>query len=277
MSSKITKTLEEKYKYNKVVWKDTYRIAEQFPHKNAEKINKFNDIEFEKKIDEREKPDKKIIKVFNEDLIVLVDSVVKAGFRPLILVNANDNYPLKSVKNGLISTECDLYRCSNISMVTTDTMYPIRDLDMLYCPKVTIFKTLDNKLLKKPYQIALVLSAPVRRPTLISIKTDQKMEDSYSNISEENKMRSKIENIFKLAVDKGYKCLILTDFGCQNESNPIKKIIEFFNECIKKYPIKYVFFYVKSSEDMFENKTKSSKKVKDKNFEIFHACIKRKI
>jgi hypothetical protein len=259
----ITKNLEEKQRYNKVIWRDTYKIADKYPCANAEKISQIDAVETMQQII-------KTIKVFNEDLVDTIKAVVQANFKPLVLVNANDNYPMESVKHGSISPECDLYRCSNISVSTNDTLYPIRDLDMLYCPKITIFKTLENKMLAKPYQVSLLLMAPVRRPNLISIKTTNGMEDSYSNISEENKMKTKIENIFKIAVLKEYNCLILTDFGCQTEANPIKKVIEFFNEAIKKYPVKYVFFSIKSNEDIFDGK-----KTKDKLFEQFHDEIKR--
>lgn len=262
--------MEDKQKQNKVIWKDTYRIAEKYPYANAEKISRIDDADLDLSTHE---PDVKIIKVFNSDLITTVNAVVNAKFKPLVLIGANDNYPLESVKHGLISPECDLYRCSNICMATSDTMYPIRDLEMLYCPKVTIFKNSNNKLLPKSYQISLALASPVRRPALISIKTDRGMEDDYSNSLEAKKMKDKIENIFKLAVLKGFKCLILTDFGCQLEGNPIKKVIGFFNEAVKKYPIKYVFFSIKNTDPDSENKTKK----KDKNFEQFHLQIKRNV
>lgn len=256
--SKPTKNLEKKYKYNKVVWKDTYRISDKYPHLMAIKINKINENEFNQI--KTKLNIKKIIKIFNEDLITTIETVVNAKFKPLVLINANDNYPLENVKYGLISPEYDLYRYSNINTVIMDTLYPVRDLEMIYCSKITIFKNLNNKLLKKPYQIALILVPSIKRPNLMSIKNDKGTEDVYSNPTDENNMKNKIENIFKLAIINGYNCLILTDFGCQIENNPINKIIEFFNTAIKKYPIKYVFF-----------------SVNNENFEYFHTYIKRNV
>lgn len=269
-SDKVIKGIEDKQKQNKVIWKDTYRIADKYPHTNAKKINQISEVPLHA-ISCDESDVQKVIKVFNEDLITTIEAVVQANFKPLVLINANDNYPIESVRHGLESSECDLYRCSNISSVINDTLYPLRELEMIYCPKLTMFKTRENKILSSPYQFSLVLSTPVRRPTLISIRSGDTMEDTYCNPSEEEKMRNKIENIFKLAVTEGFNCLLLMDFGCQAESNPINKIIEFFNEFIEKYSVKYVFFYVKMETDPFNH----SKKVKEPNFEKFHENIKR--
>jgi uncharacterized protein (TIGR02452 family) len=271
-----TKNLEDIQKQNKIIWKDTYRIAENYPYKNAEKITDLEEIP--QNLLTEKLP--KVVKVFNENLMTVIDVAIKAKFRPLILISANDNYPLESVKHGLSSPECDLYRASNISATVNENLYPLRDLEMIYCSKITIFRNSQNRLLTKPYQVSLLLSPPVRRPSLITIRTEKGMEDTYSNSLEEEKMKNKIENIFKFAMLKGFNCVILSDFGCQNENNPIRKIIKFFNESIQKYNIKYVFFSVKTENDPFETKKKSgagraSVKV-DKNFEFYHIGIKRK-
>jgi|SRR6185437_1206714 len=244
--------MEETQRKNKVIWKDTYRIVDHYPQ---EKSLKLDNVEFS----ESEDIDKKIIKVFNEDTITTLLQVLKANFKPLVLIDANEMYSLESAKHGVISTECDFYRFTNISAVVQESSYPLRDLEMIYCPKITIFKNIQNKMLPKHLQFSLVLSPPIKRPALISIKTENGMEDVYDHKSEEEKMQNKIENIFKLALNKGFNCLILTDFGCQTGSNPIKKVVEMFNQAIKKYPIKYVFFSIKI----------------EKNFKYFHNHITR--
>ena len=246
--------LKDIYRKNKVMWKDTNRIIDKYEVELAEKIIIKDKLDIDIHIDN------KVVKVFNEYLFDTIQAVVDAKFIPLVLINAS-NCPLDNVKNGLPNIENDLYRCSNISKSINESLYPIKDLEMIYCPNITIFKNKDNKILKNKYQISVVLSVPIDRPILIYIK-DQSMVENYNNPLDELNMKTKITNIFELAVLKKYDCLILPDFGCQN-SNPTNKIIDFFNDAIDKYPIKYVFFSIKKTHK------------NDTIFESFHTLIQR--
>ena len=262
--------LDDYYYNNKLIWKDTYKISDKYTYKKIDKID--GNALLEKDISSLIQNIKPIIKVFNDDIITTSLAVLEYGFNPLILLPANDNYPIKSVKQGVYSTECDFYRCTNLCKVIDEYNYPIHNLDMIYCPEITLFRNnTDYKILEQTYKISLILSTPIKKPSLIYAIQSETMEEQYNNVSDEYSMKNKIDNIFKFALLNNYDCLILTDFGCQQDQNPIKKIIQFFNDSIKKYPIKYVFFAVKPEKDMFSEKNKKD----NKNFLLFHELIHR--
>lgn len=273
--------LEKIYKNNKTIWKETYKIMDNYPFKPAIKILETDLKKIEETNENIESTNTtnriKSIKVFNEDLITTINAVNQANFNPLVLINANDNYPIKSVKKGQIGYEYDLYRCSNIACSINDTLYPLNNCDFIYCPEITVFKGLDNKILNNPYQISVILIPAIKRPLLISMKTENGMEDMYSNETELNKMQTKINSIFLIAKKYNHNCLLLTDLGCQLECNPINKVAELFNNCINTINTvnenrkMYIFFYVKTIN--LTDNNKSTKK--DANYVKFNKLIKR--
>lgn len=247
----MSKGIKKIYDHNKVVWKDTYRAMEKYPYKETIKIT-----EVEKVISENN--DNSIVKIFNAEYIEGVITALKAGFNPLILNSCNDNYPIENLKNGNISNECDLLRCSNLMTTINELLYPVKELEVLYTPLITFFKSPDNKKISaKPASVISI--PPVKRPNLIYVKNDNITVENYENKTEEKRMISKIHNIFKTAVKYEHDCVILPDFGCKIEMNPVNKVIEIFNECIAQYKIKYVFFVIKDTAI----------------FEVFHRSITR--
>ena len=67
-----------------------------------------------------------------------------------------------------------------------------------------------------------------------------------------------------------HNCVVLSEFGCDLvHNNPPRQVITIFNEAIKKYPIKYVFFAIKPKKNPL------TKKQKDSIFYLFHEKIDR--
>jgi hypothetical protein len=278
MTNKVD--LDSIYDENKLIWSDTFRVLEKYLYKKCVKLQSVDMTEENKKDgsgnevngnevngNEKKQSGVKSVLVLNENIYAVISKVCARGLKPLVVNSCNDNYPIENVKNGLISPECELLRNSNFSTTIDELLYPLNGTDMLYSPSVTIFKV-KKKRLAQPANIALLSMAPVKRPGIISIKNGEHIEETYSNESEKEKMRVKIENMFKLAVSRGHRAIIVTDFGCP-EFNPLEKITQFFNEAMEKYPVKYVFFSIQDQENPFSRKSAS------KSFEVFHNNISR--
>ncbi len=233
----------------KEIWKDTSANFSKYKHTKAIKQN--SEFEF----DEADPPTKyqslkRKIKVYNNTIFEVMQSAVKAGFNPLVVVSANDNYPVPGMVQGFLSIETQMFRTSNMYLSVEKDLYPMKPHEFIYVPNVTFFKDEYGKKYN-PYQVSLMLISPIKRPLLISTKNDTIIIDSYSNKTEESLMQNKIFNMFKLALSSQHDCIILPDFGCQTEQNPIAKILEFFNKAITRYPVDNVFFAVQKNHELF--------------------------
>jgi hypothetical protein len=255
--------LKDKKIHNIIAWNDTKRISDNFPFQKAIKY-KLDDITADAVY---EKP---VVKVFHHSMLEVLGKSIEAKLRPLTIINANNNYPIENLKKGFASTECDLFRCSNIRETLNNEFYPLTPDEIIYVSQGTVFKNTDNVQLTETYQASFGLFPAVKSPSLINVSEGSDIIVEFSNQQEKNKMQQKIHGMFQLAQQEKFNCLILPDFGCQLDNNPIIPIIRIFNTCINQYGIKYVFFYVKT-DNLFENIDIE----KDKNFQLFNSLIKR--
>lgn len=256
---------------NKKIWEETVRYSDNYgkPPK-ASCIKDIPPIKFDNN-------DQRVVKVFNESLLKVAEKAVSLGLRPLIINAGSDNDPLKPMYVGAIGTEWDLFRRSNLgsSLIEAD-LYPLRNNSVLYVSDVTVFRSEEFKILKKPYKISILTIPPLRRPGLVSERLGDSIVDSYQNQSEQDRMNNDIEKIFQIALLKGHRCVIIDDFGCQkNCENPVDKVIAMFNNAVKRYPVKYVFFAI--SEPLLESMSRDNKKVNSvyKNYKLFDTSIFR--
>lgn len=248
---------------NKLVWKDTLKISDHFKHKTSSKITEIKEEALADKAQEL-----KVVKVFNEDILKVAEEAYKAGFRPMVVSAANENDPMEGVKRGNPGTEGDMIRRSNMGLSLDKEYYPLRNTDCIYMPTVTIFKDTQFKKMANPFTLPFLAIPPVRRPSLITLRNDGKMEDDYENSREAETMRKRIETMFQVAQLHGHHSIIVNEFGCR-DSNPQKRIVQYYNEAMKKYPVKYVFIAIARPS---EGKKKN---LPDPLYEYFHKNIER--
>ena len=264
--------MEEEVAKNKRHWKDSYKLMENYSPK--EKRDKFgnskNRIRGEKiETDKHQNltPDdlQVHVKVFHEGLLDVIDTAAEAGFYPLVLNAASENHPLDPLKRGASGTEFELCRRSNYYNTISEEMFPLGRDNAIYCPKVTMFKSHDHRTYTRPRKFAVLTMAPLRGARLISERIDGKNQEKYEKDQDKDAVKKKIRAIFCLAVAKGHKCIVTTDFCCQRDNNPITQIIKLFNHNIRKGVVPYVFFAIKNAPT---NK-------RDDNFLSFHKNIVR--
>lgn len=193
---------------------------------------------------------KKVIKVFNESFLNTITSLNNAmtiknqSLKVLSIIEADNHYPITYVKSGVPGTEFDLYRISNISAMIDESLYPLEQDEFIFCPDVTIFVSIENnvyKTLKRPYKTSFILIRSISRPSIININS----QSLYNNKVDRMMMINKINNILTTAVNNKYNCLLLNDFGCGKQGNPINEVIKYINKAIKNdKDILYFFFYI---------------------------------
>lgn len=271
-SGKTNRNIEDHMRVNRSIWKDTYGKSEYYNHDPSEKINTDTPDTHEAiaKYIENNQSTPVMVKVFNEDIYSVLDTVAAAGFRnpdPLLINAANNNYPIEGVKKGADTPEADLYRRSNICLAIDETQYPLMDEQLLYSPTVVIFKNSQYKKLEKPVQVSVASIPPLRRPGLMGMQNPEGKGyiDVFQNSSDEKRAQQKIDMMFKLAILHGHDMIIVTNFGGGVYENPMTVIIDMFNRAIAKYRIPFVFFAIKTHE----------KRERDQQFLLFHKKIKR--
>ena len=239
---------------NRIVWEETTRYSDKFGKvKPVEIIKEILSVSYKARAD-------RVIRVFNDSMLTVAEAAVKAGLKPLVINAGSDNDPLKVLSVGSIGVELDLFRRSNLhASLANNDCYPLRETALLYASDVTIFKNDNFRLLRNPFVISVLTAPPIRRPGLVSSRAGDTIVDHYQNPTEADRMQNIIDRIFKVALLKGHRCIIIDDYGCQrNCENPIHTIIDMFNKAIKQYPVKYVFFAV--SEPLLEQLNRDDKK-----------------
>jgi hypothetical protein len=249
--------------FNINVWKHTNRIADKYKFKPAKKLQ-YKAIKSATQ-DNINADTARIIRVYHENMVNTLVAIADVGLSPLIIINANNNWPVENLRHGVISAECDIFRASNIKETLNDTMYPIKADELIHCEQIAVFKTSDGKVIKEIMAAAALIS-PVKCPTLITINGSEQ----YQSEADRASMINKIDAMFNLAEANNFDTIMLPAFGCVIEKNPPTEVAELFNSRIEASSVNNVFFYAKS-ESLFEH----PRPEKDSVFQAFHSVIKR--
>jgi uncharacterized protein (TIGR02452 family) len=257
-----TASLTSEIKRNKRVWEETLHDSIQYKPGKAELIEKT-----EEKLESREKvKQKQTILVLNEPILSVAKIASEKHLNPLVVNCGNTNDPIKIVESGAIGQESDLLRRSNLGLsISPDDHYPLRNKS-LYCPDITIHKN-ASYVMTKSFKINVLTLAAVSFPALINISADGKTLEDYKSPSDRQAMQLCIDHIFKVAVAKGHKCVVVGDFGVAM-GNPARIVIDMFNSAFERYPVRYCFFAI-TDTSLFQ------KKASNTNFLLFSKHIKR--
>lgn len=176
-----------------------------------------------------------------------------------VLNFANPEVPGGGVKNGATAQEECLCRCSNLypcltSQVAAENFYKYHHMfgrffysdRVIYTKNVTVFKSEDLKLLDRNqwFNVDVLTCAA---PLLVKIKT------YISKTALCNFFKSRIKNIFNVALENNIDVLILGAFGCGAFKNPPDVVAKAFkevvfengyNNCFKK-----IIFAIKNSNN----------------------------
>lgn len=240
------------------IWEDTQQKCLAGIYKNlkigkSEKFSKddkqFDNLALEKKYCME-------VKVFNEDVLIVAEILKDLGENNMLVLNLASHTTFGGgVKRGAQAQEEELFRRTNYFTTNVNGFYPLKKMEAVYTPNVTVIKDNNYKDLKKPFEVNMLAVAGIQNPQLEN--------DNTLNTWDYHVTCNAIENIFKISLLKGHDTLILGALGCGAFHNPPEEIVKIFNIYLEKYNgcFKTIVFAVLSRSD--------------ENFNIFNTNIKR--
>lgn len=190
------------------------------------------------------------IKVIDKDCIYAAKDLIDRGFNPCMLNMASFSTPGGGVTKGSSAQEENIFRRSNIFMSLyqfhsigenygvkqREERYPLDyNFGGIYTPHVTIFKGGSDTrytLLEEPFEVAVVSVSAVKNPTLHDGKLEPWVIDTT---------KSKIRQIFDIAIENGHDSLVLSAFGCGAYNTPPTEMARLFKEVIESKKYKRAF------------------------------------
>ena len=190
------------------------------------------------------------VKVIDKDCIYAAKDLIDRGFNPCMLNMASFSTPGGGVMKGSSAQEENIFRRSNIfkslyqfhsigenlGIEQREERYPLDyNFGGIYTPHVTIFKGGSDTrytLLEEPFEVAVVSVSAVKNPTLKNGKLEPWVIDTT---------KSKIRQIFDIALENGHDSLVLSAFGCGAYKTPPTEMAKLFKEVIESKKYKGVF------------------------------------
>lgn len=108
--------------------------------------------------------------------------------------------------------------------------------NMLYSPDVPVFRDDDNDLLDTPYSVSFLTSPAVNYGVVVRQEEDTEPPKIPST------MLLRTEKLLSVAVEKGYKTLVLGAWGCGVFQNPVKNVADYFHQLLLENPIFVDYF-----------------------------------
>lgn len=171
-----------------------------------------------------------------EDCLSVGRTVVASGLCKSVALHnfASWEHACGRYKNGPASQEESLCRRTNIFNCLEkdkESMYPIRNNEVIYSPNVTIIKERESmycEYLPAPEFINIV--------TCPAIKLRERADENYQFTQDQaNIVLNKLRLIMSVCASKGDDCLILGAFGCGAYHNPPDAMADMFQQVLKEY------------------------------------------
>jgi uncharacterized protein (TIGR02452 family) len=168
--------------------------------------------------------------------------------RPLVLNMASDKQPGGGYRGGSGAQEENLHRRTNLFMCIEDPQkinsertwkWPLPDLCGIYSPKVVCFRSSESEgyeFKSTPQEIDIISVCAVRRP-----ETKEKFGIFTMSKKDTDRTLEKMRIMFRIGIQNGHMCLILSAFGCGAFRNPPEIIANLFSQVLKEDEFKGCF------------------------------------
>jgi len=207
------------------------------------------------------------IQFFDMDAI---DCCLKHAPNALVLNLADDNFPGGCVQMGSGAQEEALFRRTNYCSSLKIELYPIKNDEIIYSPKISVIKTNENtgwKLLdiNSQSKISFIACPGIKYPDTIIVNEEIKLKENDVNI-----LKKKIITVIQTAIKFNYETIIFGALGCGAWKNPTKHVAQIFKEVLHNYDgstLNFYFAIMTTTDDNYivRNHTKDSRK----NIDIF--------
>ena len=165
------------------------------------------------------------VKVVNADTVSALMTYSRKG-KTAVLNMASFKKPGGGVRNGARAQEECLFRCSNLSTISTD-FYPLKPNEALY--------TKDSIFIKNFYynDMEPVICDTVTIPA-INLNSFARYDDLQSDLDYENITKDKIRLMLSLCISNHVENVILGAWGCGVFKNEPQTIAQYFKDVIKE-------------------------------------------
>jgi len=169
-----------------------------------------------------------IINVYNKEPIDVALMMKYQKLNPLVINLADHDRPGGNVEFGGLGQEESLFRRTDYYRHLSMDMYPLRMLDVIYSPNVSVIKRDNFQMMSSFITLDFLAVCALKSPQLINCKL---------NVDAENFMQNKIEQIFQISNDLGYDSIVLGALGCGKYGHPTEQICSMFKTRCKKYAL----------------------------------------
>jgi uncharacterized protein (TIGR02452 family) len=180
------------------------------------------------------------------DLVTIISRIYEIN-NVLVLNLANNTVPGGGVMRGASAQEEAIFRRTNACLTLESKLYPIdndnenSNRSILYSPQISIISDKMNR-----FYDTMSESASIIRFAMVSSAAKSLPENSSTH--DERKLAYKLaygrlKTVFKAAVLRGHKIIILGAYGCGAFHNDPDIIYEIFYKLIKKYGKYFIEIY----------------------------------
>jgi hypothetical protein len=169
--------------------------------------------------------------------LILAKEFVQKGLNPVILTTVSHEFNGSNIEasegmnDDILNMRTNFHRTFN-----NNGLYPIKGAETVYAPYVTIIRDDGfNINFNDMFRVGVIVASPLHEP---------KLEEDVFNLNDYYITKEIIEIVFQTAISGNHNVLILTDFGCKVNKNPLKDIVDIFNMHILNYGhmFKYIVF-----------------------------------
>ncbi|ACB84206.1 TIGR02452 family protein [Natranaerobius thermophilus] len=177
----------------------------------------------------------RVLEIALESTLAAANRLLQLGYHPVCLNFASAKNPGGGFLKGSGAQEESLSRASALyASISRQKEYYRQNKQyssalytdhMIYSPQVPVFRDDQDRLLKKPYQVAFITAPAVNAGVVRSKEPDN------IHLIEET-MVERIQKIICLAVYHGHSAIVLGAFGCGVFKNDPEKVAEYFHRCL---------------------------------------------
>jgi hypothetical protein len=188
------------------------------------------------------------VHVLTKHPLLLTKSLINNNYRPLLLTTVTNEFDGTNIETSKGMHDNILNIRTNFLTTINQTFYPIKGIEVVYNPTVTIIRELDTQFsllpMQEMYSIGVCVASPLHNPKIVKNLLGF---DDYIITKE------LIETVFQTAIDGHHDVVILPDFGCLQSGGYIEAITDIYNACILKYGHMFRYIFIAFEPDVYRS------------------------
>jgi hypothetical protein len=198
----------------KAVWRNTLRIAGNYPHEKASRPD------FEQLLAEPlpRRADRSELRVYYHPPFVLLSRLGALDPPPLYVMQVTDTHI--DASEELRTLEAETYRRSNLHVAWGANPHEPFECEGLYAPLVTMFKDSEGSLLASPFRFAVLAVKFPRNPTIVSRKEGDHLRNYYDSERAVAQVGTIFRRALALTAAHGHQAVVFSDLGIHDGHPP---------------------------------------------------------